>query len=455
MGARRTGPRTRGARAGEPPPAARRRPGRAGARRTPPAAGRRARPAAGRRPSGGDRHGRGAPRPSGPTGARPSPPAPARRPPDRAARRRLARSLRRRPAVRGRRHHAGDLGPERGRGPGSRLPCVRAVRDPAHAPDPLPALLLPEVRDGADRRRLRPDHARVVRDDRRPRRHPGRPRPGGPRCAESVVRAPLHARARGSRVTRARRGGPRRDRRGGALRGHGTLRATADPARLVWGRAARAPPQLPRPGGPRAPPAGCRREPLLPAGAPRVPLPAGRARHRGDGDRLAGPDLGRLLGANVVKVERGGWVPLAIAAAVFLGMTTWNRGTALLRGVLAQAAVPLDRFLTQVERARPPRVPGTAVFLTPPMEGAPPLLVLHLSHNQALHEAVILLSIIVEDEPDVTDDRRLVVERLPLGFTRARAHYGFMETPDIPDVVARCGGLGVAADPERTTNYLG
>ena len=162
-----------------------------------------------------------------------------------------------------------------------------------------------------------------------------------------------------------------------------------------------------------------------------------------------------FLGANVVKVERGGWVPLAIAAAVFLGMTTWNRGTTLLRGVLAQAAVPLDRFLTQVEGTRPPRVPGTAVFLTPPMEGAPPLLVLHLSHNKALHEAVILLSIIVEDEPDVTDDRRLVVERLPLGFTRARAHYGFMETPDIPDVVARCGGLGVAADPERTTYYLG
>jgi len=162
-----------------------------------------------------------------------------------------------------------------------------------------------------------------------------------------------------------------------------------------------------------------------------------------------------FLGANIVKVERGGWVPLVIAAAVFLGMTTWNRGTILLTGILARAAVPLDRFLADVERTKPPRVPGTAVFITPPMEGAPPLLTLHLTHNKALHEKVILLSILVEDEPDVPDGHRLVVERLPLGFARVRAHYGFMETPDIEDVVELCARLGVTADPAQITYYLG
>ncbi len=34
-----------------------------------------------------------------------------------------------------------------------------------------------------------------------------------------------------------------------------------------------------------------------------------------------------FFAANIVKIERGGWVPLAIAGAVFLLMDTWNRGS--------------------------------------------------------------------------------------------------------------------------------
>jgi len=159
--------------------------------------------------------------------------------------------------------------------------------------------------------------------------------------------------------------------------------------------------------------------------------------------------------ANIVKLEEGGWVPLGIAAAVFLLMATWKRGSELLRAILSPASMPLDRFLADIERLNPPRVPGTAVFLTANSEGTPLVLLHHLKHNKALHEKVIILSIIAEEVPEVPDAERIASEKLAAGLHRVKAAYGFMETPNAPDVVTRCCGLGMQADPQVTTYYLG
>ncbi|HEV8194574.1 MAG TPA: KUP/HAK/KT family potassium transporter, partial [Ktedonobacterales bacterium] len=108
-----------------------------------------------------------------------------------------------------------------------------------------------------------------------------------------------------------------------------------------------------------------------------------------------------FFGANIVKTARGGWVPIAIATAIFLIMTTWNRGRELLQGILAQAALPLDRFIAEVRRANPPRVPGTGLFLTPTVDGAPLVLQRHLTFNKALQQEIVLLSITTEEVPAV------------------------------------------------------
>jgi KUP system potassium uptake protein len=161
-----------------------------------------------------------------------------------------------------------------------------------------------------------------------------------------------------------------------------------------------------------------------------------------------------FLGANALKIEHGGWVPLVIAGGIFLVMITWNQGSRLANEVLASAAVPLDRFLADVERLRPPRVSGTSVFLTADVRGAPLVLVYHFRHNKVLHEEVILLSILTEEVPEVPDDERLEVEPLPDGFHRVKASYGFMEQPDVEEILARCRALGMRAQPEGTTYYL-
>jgi len=167
-----------------------------------------------------------------------------------------------------------------------------------------------------------------------------------------------------------------------------------------------------------------------------------------------GIDLAFLI-SNMTKARQGGWVPLAIAAGVFILMSTWHRGAELLTRHLVELGLPLEQFLEEVERIGPPRVPGTGVFLTANTEQAPLVLQRHLTHNKVLHREVILLAVVTDEVPEVDEDRRLKVEELPHGFYRVRAHYGFMERPDVREIIARCRERGLEAPPNDTTYYLG
>ena len=162
-----------------------------------------------------------------------------------------------------------------------------------------------------------------------------------------------------------------------------------------------------------------------------------------------------FLGANALKIARGGWVPLAIGIAVLTLMTTWKRGRELLHGILRGSGMPLELLLEQIGRRPPYRVPGTAVFLTSSTDGAPVVLLHHLKHNKALHEQVVLLSVGAADVPDLEDEQRVRVTRLDHGFYRVEATYGFMETPNVPQVMALAAAQGLRARPMDTSYFLG
>ena len=162
-----------------------------------------------------------------------------------------------------------------------------------------------------------------------------------------------------------------------------------------------------------------------------------------------------FLGANLLKIGQGGWVPLAIAFGILTLMTTWKRGRAILADVMRRSSMPLDLLLMDVGRKRVPRVPGTAVFLTSDTEGAPVVLLHHLKHNKVLHQQVVLLSVVSAGVPDVDDETRLQVEALKHGFFRITAAYGFMETPNVPHVIAMSERHGLRTRPAETSYYLG
>ena len=162
-----------------------------------------------------------------------------------------------------------------------------------------------------------------------------------------------------------------------------------------------------------------------------------------------------LFTANILKIRTGGWVPIAIAIAVFTLMTTWKRGRAHLRSILAERSLPVSELIESLERSKIVRVPGTAVFMTSESEGTPVVLLHHLKHNKVLHNQVLLLSIIVKGQPEVPASERILVENMTNGIYRVKAFYGFMQTPNVEEIRSRCAEAGVRTRRMETTYYLG
>jgi KUP system potassium uptake protein len=159
--------------------------------------------------------------------------------------------------------------------------------------------------------------------------------------------------------------------------------------------------------------------------------------------------------ANALKIVDGGYIPLLLAALVFGVMIIWHRGTLAVARRLAQATVSVPEFLADVKARGVPRVPGTAVFLTRATTGVPPLMLWHVQHNRALHERLLVLTVLTESRPRVPYAERLAVTAEGENFWRLTAEYGFIERPDIPGLLREAHGRGCTISLDDLVYYVG
>jgi KUP system potassium uptake protein len=162
-----------------------------------------------------------------------------------------------------------------------------------------------------------------------------------------------------------------------------------------------------------------------------------------------------FLGANALKIPHGGWLPLVIAVGGYLLMVTWKRGREILAKRMLEKSVPIKLLLADLAAEPPIRVPGTAVFMYGSPDGTPPALVHNLAHNKVLHEKVVFLTVITEEVPHVPEAERVVVKRLGKSFHGVTARYGFMDEPEIADILDACRLQGLDIRVEGSTFFLG
>ncbi|MEZ4224776.1 MAG: potassium transporter Kup [Polyangiaceae bacterium] len=160
-----------------------------------------------------------------------------------------------------------------------------------------------------------------------------------------------------------------------------------------------------------------------------------------------------FFSANVSKVAQGGWFALGVAVVVLTVMTTWRAGRQLLARRVQAGLVPLEDFVELMTVEPTTRVPGAAVFMTSNQGVAPPALMHNFIHNHAVHEKVLLLTVVTESSSTVDDDKRVEARSLGHGFVSVVAHYGFMESPDVLRLFARPDVPHLAID--YTTFFIG
>jgi KUP system potassium uptake protein len=158
--------------------------------------------------------------------------------------------------------------------------------------------------------------------------------------------------------------------------------------------------------------------------------------------------------ANVAKFADGGWVPVAVACTMGLIMQTWMAGRHLLAARTKMDEIPLAAIINRLAQKKPPTVPGTAVFLTSDVEGAPTALLHSLKHYKVLHEHNVILSVVTAATPFVADDEKILLESFNPLFSRLVITFGFMETPNIPRALVLVRKLGLKFDIMSTSFFL-
>jgi len=161
-----------------------------------------------------------------------------------------------------------------------------------------------------------------------------------------------------------------------------------------------------------------------------------------------------FLGANLVKVLDGGWVPLALGTFVYGLMVIWRAGASAVQRQRRAQEVRDSDVLTLLTAGHIPRVPGTAAFLARSDVAAPPILLWHLKNNRALREAVFIIDVDTAAVPYVAVGNHVEIHEVAPRVWRARVQFGFMERPDIPALLWRVHALGYQFDPADVTYYI-
>jgi KUP system potassium uptake protein len=162
-----------------------------------------------------------------------------------------------------------------------------------------------------------------------------------------------------------------------------------------------------------------------------------------------------FFGANLLKFLDGGWFAVSVALLLAVAMVTWRDGRAILAKRFEEARVPVEILLKDIKTYKLVRTPGTGVFLSVSPLGTPLVLLHLLKHTESLPQRVVLLSIISGNTPFVPREKRLTITHLGQGFHRLVAQYGFMETPNVPEILEIASKEGLELDTYSTTFYLG
>jgi len=161
-----------------------------------------------------------------------------------------------------------------------------------------------------------------------------------------------------------------------------------------------------------------------------------------------------FFSSNLLKLTEGGWFPLLIGSAVFMLMTTWKDGRALLNQRLRDISTDLKSFLESVFISPPTRVPGTAVFLTAQPGIVPNALMHNLKHNKVLHEQNLFVTVRNHELPWIGMSERLKVDALGRDCWQVIVNYGFKNDPDLPKALSLLTGRGVDLNPMSTSYFL-
>ena len=166
-----------------------------------------------------------------------------------------------------------------------------------------------------------------------------------------------------------------------------------------------------------------------------------------------------FFAANMLKLFHGGWLPLVIAGAVIVVMTTWRKGSSSVKAERTRIEGPLDEFIARIHRDGLPRVPGLAVFPHPDSQTTPLALRQLVEFTHVVPQQVAIVSIVNENVPHVRHVDRASVDDLGHGadgIVHISYRVGFNDSQDVPKALLWAQGRSpeLDLDPDEARYFL-
>jgi KUP system potassium uptake protein len=156
---------------------------------------------------------------------------------------------------------------------------------------------------------------------------------------------------------------------------------------------------------------------------------------------------------NLTKIADGAWLPILLAALLFLVFVVWHDGRDRLARKLDQAGVStteLPRLIADTKQ-----VNGTAIFLASRPDSIPSAFLRNIEHNHVVHQNVVFLHMEFLRIPKTEMTTQLTISKLSESFYSVHARIGFMETPDVGAIIQQCGRQGLRIFARDYTLFLG
>ncbi len=164
-----------------------------------------------------------------------------------------------------------------------------------------------------------------------------------------------------------------------------------------------------------------------------------------------------FLSSNSLKIPTGGWLPLVIGAVLFLLMTTWIQGRALLANYMDERRLLFEDLEEKIISHQPVTVKGSAIYMAKSLHGVPQVFLHNFEHNHVLHEQIVVLTIVTKDEPYVDVAHRIKIRAFGKdnNFYRVKLYYGFQQSPDVRQALEQCIQEGLNIDYKQTSFFIG
>ena len=165
-----------------------------------------------------------------------------------------------------------------------------------------------------------------------------------------------------------------------------------------------------------------------------------------------------FLSSNSLKILSGGWLPLLVGGVLFLLMTTWIQGRAVLAEAIDEKKVSFEELEEKISTHELVTVKGTAIYLARNLHGVPQVLLHNLEHNHVVHERIIVLTIVTTDEPYIDHEAQQIKVR-SFGshgqFNRIKLYFGFKESPDVRYALSLAIKRGLDIDLNNVSFFVG